>query len=146
VWLEFGVIALVLLVLLLQTLWLVLLWRQGQRLRADLIGQANAGGGVPALLVMSALNKMDHRLDQLELSVLRVEEQAAAVAAAAKQAPPRAAPMPIAHTPVAHHPTHNYELAQQLAREGAELAQLVERCGLSRNEAELVLRLYAGRD
>jgi hypothetical protein len=124
-----------------------LLWRQGQRLRADLIGQANAGGGVPALLVMSALNKMDHRLDQLELSVLRVEEQAVEVATAAKQTPPpRVVPMPVAHTPVAHHPTHNYELAQQLAREGAELAQLVERCGLSRNEAELVLRLYAGRD
>ncbi|MET0329795.1 MAG: DUF2802 domain-containing protein [Dyella sp.] len=143
-WLEFGVIALLLLVLL-QTLWLVLLWRQGRRLRADLIGQANAGGGVPALLVMSALNKMDHRLDQLELSVLRVEDQAVEVAAAAKQAPPRVVPMPVVHTPVAHHPTHNYELAQQLAREGAELAQLVERCGLSRNEAELVLRLYAGR-
>jgi hypothetical protein len=60
----------------------------------------------------------------------------------------RSAPMPAVAQPVSHArqpSTHNYELAQQLAREGCELEVLMERCGLSRNEAELVQRLYAGR-
>ncbi|MGB3749372.1 MAG: DUF2802 domain-containing protein [Rhodanobacter sp.] len=36
----------------------------------------------------------------------------------------------------------SYELAQQLAREGADLDQLVSRCGLSRDEARLVLQMH----
>lgn len=36
----------------------------------------------------------------------------------------------------------SYELAQQLAREGADLEQLVSRCGLSRDEARLVLQMH----
>lgn len=36
----------------------------------------------------------------------------------------------------------SYELAQRLAREGADLEQLVSRCGLSRDEAKLVLQMY----
>jgi len=36
----------------------------------------------------------------------------------------------------------SYELAQQLAREGADVEQLVSRCGLSRDEARLVLRMH----
>jgi hypothetical protein len=40
-------------------------------------------------------------------------------------------------------PTHQaYELAQQLAREGADLEQLVSRCGLSRDEARLVMQMH----
>lgn len=38
----------------------------------------------------------------------------------------------------------SYELAQQLAREGADIEQLVTRCGLSRDEARLVLQLHPG--
>lgn len=36
----------------------------------------------------------------------------------------------------------SYELAQQLARQGADLEQLVSRCGLSRDEARLVLQMH----
>jgi hypothetical protein len=36
----------------------------------------------------------------------------------------------------------SYELAQQLAREGADVDQLVTRCGLSRDEARLVLQMH----
>ncbi len=38
----------------------------------------------------------------------------------------------------------SYELAQQLAREGAGIEQLVARCGLSSDEARLVLQLHPG--
>ncbi|MDQ6646791.1 MAG: DUF2802 domain-containing protein [Pseudomonadota bacterium] len=34
-------------------------------------------------------------------------------------------------------------MAQQLAREGADVEQLVERCGLSRDEATLVRQLHS---
>jgi hypothetical protein len=36
----------------------------------------------------------------------------------------------------------SYELAQQLAREGTDVEQLVSRCGLSRDEARLVLQMH----
>ncbi|MFC5436774.1 DUF2802 domain-containing protein [Rhodanobacter umsongensis] len=36
----------------------------------------------------------------------------------------------------------SYELAQQLAREGADVEQLIIRCGLSRDEAKLVLQMH----
>ncbi len=36
----------------------------------------------------------------------------------------------------------SYELAQQLAREGADVEQLVSRCGLSRDEARLVMQMH----
>jgi hypothetical protein len=135
VWLDAMLIVLVLLQLAL----LVLSWQQGRRLRRDLIGQANAGGGVPALLLTNTLNQIEHRLHALDERLRLLDEQSRVV---------RSAPMPAVAQPVSHArqpSTHNYELAQQLAREGCELEVLMERCGLSRNEAELVQRLYAGR-
>ena len=36
----------------------------------------------------------------------------------------------------------SYELARKLAREGADIAQLTRRCGLSRDEAALLLQLH----
>ena len=36
----------------------------------------------------------------------------------------------------------SYELAQKLAREGADVEQLISRCGLSRDEAMLVHQLH----
>ena len=41
-------------------------------------------------------------------------------------------------------PRPSYELAQQLAREGADVSQLVERCGLSPDEASLIVQMHAG--
>ncbi|WP_345776446.1 DUF2802 domain-containing protein [Rhodanobacter sp. A1T4] len=126
--------------LLLQAGAFALLWCQGQRLRRDLITQANTGGGVPALLMTSTLNKIEQRLDALDERLRGLDEQSRRTAG----------PLPLPAAPAsgvhAHSPAmHNYELAQQLAREGCELQVLMERCGLSRNEAELVQRLHAGR-
>jgi hypothetical protein len=135
VWLDAMVIVLVLL----QVALLMLFWQQGRRLRRDLMAQANAGGGVPVLLLTNTLNQIEHRLHALDERLRLLDEQSRVV---------RPAPTPAMAQPVsrAHQPsTHNYELAQQLAREGCELEVLMERCGLSRNEAELVQRLYAGR-
>ena len=136
-WLEVG---LSIVLLLLQAGAFALLWYQGQRLRRDLITQANTGGGVPALLMTSTLNKIEQRLDALDERLRGLDEQSRRTAG---PLPLPAAPASGAH---AHSPAmHNYELAQQLAREGCELQVLMERCGLSRNEAELVQRLHAGR-
>ena len=134
-WLDAMVIVLVLL----QVALLMLFWQQGRRLRRDLMAQANAGGGVPVLLLTNTLNQIEHRLHALDERLRLLDEQSRVV---------RPAPTPAMAQPVsrAQQPsTHNYELAQQLAREGCELEVLMERCGLSRNEAELVQRLYAGR-
>lgn len=45
--------------------------------------------------------------------------------------------------PAATVPRPSYELAQQLAREGADVGRLVERCGLSADEAKLILQMHA---
>jgi hypothetical protein len=39
----------------------------------------------------------------------------------------------------------NYQIAIRLARNGARCEELIESCGLTRQEAELVLRLHAPR-
>lgn len=134
-WLDAMVIVLVVLQLAL----LVLSWQQGRRLRRDLMGQVNAGGGVPVLLLTNTLNQIEHRLQALDERLRLLDEQSRVV----RPAPTPAMAQPVSRTPQPS--THNYELAQQLAREGCELEVLMERCGLSRNEAELVQRLYAGR-
>jgi hypothetical protein len=134
VWLEAG---LLILLVLLQGAGFAVLWYQNRRLRRDLITQANT---VPALLMTSTLGKIEHRLDALDERMRRLDEHSRRVTSS-PSLPAAAAPSPQARHPV----TQNYELAQQLAREGSALEVLMERCGLSRNEAELVQRLYAGR-
>lgn len=37
----------------------------------------------------------------------------------------------------------SYELAQRLARQGASAQQIVDACGISLNETELILRMHA---
>jgi hypothetical protein len=130
-WLEMTLVALVLL----QAITLVLLWLQGRRLKQGLAERKSEGSDVPALMMVNALNKIEHRL-----AVLEERPQAPAASPRLAEA---AAP---SSRSVSHHlSASNYELAQHLAREGCDAEQLMERCGLSRNEAELVLRLYAKR-
>lgn len=124
---------LLILLVLLQAGSFALLWYQGRRLRRDLITQANA---VPALLTTSTLGKIEHRLDALDERLRRIDEHSRSVIRTLPTAP--------AAGSAQHAVVHNYELAQQLAREGSTLEVLMERCGLSRNEAELIQRLYAG--
>ncbi len=133
-WFEAG---LMLLLALLQGGFFALLWYQGRRLRRDLITQANT---VPALLTSNALGKIEQQLAALDERLRRLDEYSRSVAGMVQ---PAAMPAPAAV--LQHAVAQNYELAQQLAREGHRLEVLMERCGLSRNEAELVQRLYAGR-
>ncbi len=112
---------------------------QIRRLRRERVDQADAIGGVPALLIINTLNKIDHRMDGLEEQLQHLVEQRRGTS---QPAAPAAMVVSTTHdVPIAS----NYELAQQLAREGGDLDTLMERCKLSRNEAELVLRLYSGR-
>jgi hypothetical protein len=132
-WLELACAALALL----QVVTLALLWRQGRRIERMLAGRQGESG-VPELLLINALNKVDHRLGVLEACS---QQQAEAPRRSVEIRPTQMA-MPASGQ---HVVAHNYELAQQLAREGSDLEQLMTRCGLSRNEAELVQRLYAKR-
>jgi hypothetical protein len=133
-WLEALLVALVVL----QAFTILLLWQQGRRLKRQTVVVKDGEAGVPALMIINALNKIDHRLGVLETRMQRPEAPQRAVEIPATQVPPlRSASL--------HSSSSNYELAQHLAREGSDLEQLMERCGLSRNEAELVLRLYAKR-
>ncbi|GLQ99887.1 DUF2802 domain-containing protein [Dyella mobilis] len=134
-WLEVAVIVLAVL----QAIAIVLLWQQGLRLKRALAGKETEAGGVPALMMVNALNKIDHRLSLLETRA----PQADAPVKRSLEVP--AVQMTSLRTTHHHASSSNYELAQHLAREGGDLEQLMERCGLSRNEAELVLRLYAKR-
>jgi hypothetical protein len=130
-WLEAVAIALAVL----QIITISLLWLQSRRLKRNVVSQ---DGGVPALMIVNALNKIEHRLSVLETRAQQPEAPRRSVEVPATQMPPvRSASL--------HSSASNYELAQHLAREGGDLEQLMQRCGLSRNEAELVLRLYAKR-
>jgi hypothetical protein len=133
-WLEVAVIALVVL----QIITLGLLWQQGRRVKRTVAGNTGEAGGVPALMIVNALNKIEHRLSVLEARVQQPDAPRRSVEVpVAQMSPPRSASL--------HSSASNYELAQHLAREGSDAEHLMERCGLSRNEAELVLRLYARR-
>jgi hypothetical protein len=133
-WLETAVGVLVLL----QVVMLGLLWLQGRRLQRALADKQDDAGDVPVLMIVNALNKIEHRLGVLEERV----QQPAKVAQRAVEPAQRVPSMRSASPQLSG---SNYELAQHLAREGGDVEQLMERCGLSRNEAELVLRLYARR-
>ncbi|MDE2247671.1 MAG: DUF2802 domain-containing protein [Pseudomonadota bacterium] len=116
-WLELG-IGLVLALLLLQSALLLQLWRRVGQLQAALRALPTGTGtphdytDVPTSLLVTVLGRLERRLSEAE------------------QRPPPAAP------------GVSYELAQKLAREGADVEQLISRCGLSRDEAVLVLQLH----
>lgn len=116
-WLEICVGALAL-VIVLQAILLALLWKQARRLHLLLSAfggsAAHASTDVPTSMLVTALGRLEHRLSLLEL--------------------------PAAGSP----PQASYELAQQLARKGADADQLVAQCGLSRDEARLVVQMHSG--
>jgi len=115
-WLEICVAVLVLVVLF-QTLVLVMLWRQARRLRAALalIGHSatHMATDVPTSMLVAALGRLEHRIGLLEL-------------------------------PAGSPAQSSYALAQQLARQGAGVEQLVARCGLSPDEARLIVQMHSG--
>lgn len=121
--LEIGV-ALLLLLALLQGALLLRLWRRSgewqqasRQLQQDLATLAHdvaqaTQTDVPTSMLVTALGRMERRIALIE-----------------QQPPP------------SQHLT-SYELAQQLARDGADVGQLVERCGLTPDEARLVRQMH----
>jgi hypothetical protein len=133
-WLESAVIALVVL----QAMSMGLLWQQRRRFKRRVSRKSHETGSVPALMIVNALNAIDHRLSLLEARKPQTETPRRSLDVSVS-------PISMARSASLHSSVSHYELAQQLAREGSDVDELIERCGLSRNEAELVLRLYARR-
>lgn len=106
---------LVLLVLTLaQSLVLVRVWRQSRQLQrqADALWQGVVRAGT------------DVPTSMLVAALGRVERQLLLIG---QQAPQN---------------RQSYELAQQMAREGVDIEQLIARCGLSRDEARLIVQMH----
>lgn len=112
-WLEAGVVVLLLLALA-QSCLLFRLWRQSHQLQQR----------VDALWRDTARATTDVPTSMLVAALGRLERQVGLIG----QQPPQA--------------RQSWELAQQLAREGADVEQLVARCGLSRDEAKLILQVH----
>lgn len=111
-------------VLLVQLLTLVLLgWRLARLSRqvTALAGRRpEAHGDVPVSLLVTALSRLEQRLARME--------QAQSDTPQATQGGGS---------------DRSYQLAQRLARQGASAEQITEACGISLQEAELLLRLHA---
>jgi hypothetical protein len=117
---EIGLIALILLVTA-QGVLLYWIWRQQLRLRVQLAHCLSAAGtDVPTSMLVMMLGRLERRLDSVERHLERHG----------------------AHIPLPPPSAQMFVLAQQLAREGVSVDELVRRCGLSRDEAELVRRLH----
>ncbi len=114
VWVEIGVGVLLLLTLL-QSVLLVQLWRQSCQLQQR----------VGALAYSAVHACTDVPTSMLVTALGRMERYIDTT---------EPAPAPAAQP--------SYELAQQLAREGADVEQLIARCGLSREEASLIRQLH----
>jgi hypothetical protein len=112
-WLEIGV-AILLALSLAQSALLIHLWRQSLQLRRRVEGLSH---GAAHALTDVPTSMLVAALGRLERQLRLIEQ---------KPAPSR----------------QDYGLAQQLAREGADLEQLTSRCGLSRDEARLVMQMH----
>jgi HAMP domain-containing protein len=99
----------------------LLAWRQlARRLRAVQETQERlASTDVPTSMLVTGMARVESRLQQLEH-----QHQ----------------PLP---TPQAQPGDRAYELAQRMARNGADAGQIAEACGINLHEAELLRRLHA---
>ncbi|MGH8214871.1 MAG: DUF2802 domain-containing protein [Rhodanobacteraceae bacterium] len=95
-------------------------WQLARRLRAVAEAQQQlASTDVPTSMLVTAMARIEARLQQLEH-----EHQ-------------------VAPAPQAQPDDRAYDLAQRMARNGADAAQIAEACGITQNEAELLRRLHA---
>lgn len=113
--LEIAVGGLLLLALL-QSALLLQLWRQSRQLKHDIGSLTDSVSRAVQTDVPTSM--LVTALGRMEQSIARIEQQ----------------PAPVKLT--------SYELAQQLAREGADIEQMVARCGLTRDEARLIRQLH----
>ena len=124
--LEVGLLALRsigLLMAMLVLVWSFSQWRRSQeRDAARLFEQMD--------VMRAELLMLSDRLEQLQ----QVAPRHVTTEVQVKAAP--AAPVPMPASP------RGYEVAARLARSGATRDELISSCGLSRNEAELLLRLH----
>ncbi len=115
-WLEICLAVLVFVVLF-QAFVLAMLWRQARQLRMAL-----------ALIGHSATRvATDVPTSMLVAALGRLEHR-----------------LGLLELPANSPPQSSYALAQQLAREGADVEQLVARCGLSPDEARLIVQMHSG--
>lgn len=112
-WLDIA-LALLLVAACGQSFLLLRLWRQSRQLRQH-IDQLSHGAAYAVTDVPTSM--LVASLGRLERQMRLIEQQA----------PPT---------------RQSFELAQQLAREGVELDELASRCGLSRDEARLVMQMH----
>lgn len=113
----------------------LLLWRMRSELRSLRAAcEAVAQTDVPTSMLVTLLARVERRL-----------EQAAVVPAVAAPSTPVAQPA-IADLPPTPARASSYDMARRLAREGVGTRQLVEDCGLSVGEAELLRSLQAARE
>jgi hypothetical protein len=115
-WLEIS-IGLVLLMLLLQSALLLQLWRRVSQLQIG-VSALSTHTGTPHDYTDVPTSMLVSVLGRLERRLSEAEQ---------RQQPASGV---------------SYELAQKLAREGADVDQLISRCGLSRDEAVLVHQLH----
>jgi hypothetical protein len=115
---EIGVIALIAMAVV-QGVMLFIVWRQLRMQRAQLNQWLLASASdVPVSMLVIAQARMERKLESLQLQMEL----------------PRTRPAPVAVS-------DSFGLAQQLARQGVGVEELIARCGLSRGEAELVQRM-----
>lgn len=115
-WLEICVAVLVLVVLF-QAFAVAMLWRQARKLRVALALIGHSATHVATDVPTSMLVAALGRLEH-RLSLLEL--------------------------PASSPAQSSYALAQQLARQGADAEQLVARCGLSPDEARLIVQMHSG--
>ncbi|MBN8735191.1 MAG: DUF2802 domain-containing protein [Xanthomonadales bacterium] len=91
--------------------------------RLDAVDEAQqraASTDVPTSMLVTGMARVEARLQQLER---------------ARQQP--------APAPQAPSDDRAYQLAQRMARDGADAARIAESCGITQHEAELLARLHA---
>lgn len=86
--------------------------------------------------VTTQLSALSERLGEIEAGLALLDSRLSDICRQV-EAPVRAAPAP------SQGASPSYPIAIRLARNGASLEELMESCGLSRQEAELVKRLHA---
>lgn len=113
---------------------LILLWRRQKRLKQEyqiLRSQLQRGSDDVAGLCAAAI-AVDKRLSENESHLNRMLETLKA----------SAEPRPEALFPVEEEPQGGYSLAIEKIHRGASLDELVKSCGLTRDEAVLLMRLH----